>query len=136
MPFYTGCLKLVLPHPYHPPSDFLKRRRLIPVALPVRRHLPLPEPSRTLRRRIAPRAPVPEATVDEQRHLLIREDEIRAYTRLELRAITGDAHRRLHRRELDDDVPSPSRDTCLPEHRRDRFVGALVPGAADARHDL
>ncbi len=79
---------------------------------------------------------MPEAAIDEQRHFLFPEYEIRSDLGLELRTITGDAHRGLRRRELDDDMTTPSRDTRLPEHRRDRSVGALVPGAADARHDL
>ncbi len=79
---------------------------------------------------------MPEASVDEQHHLLLREDEIRPDARLELGAITGDAHRRLRRWQLDDDMAAPSRYARLPEHRRDRFVGPLVPRPADARHDL
>lgn len=44
---------------------------------------------------VAPETPVPEAVIDEQRYRLFPDHEVRPDLGLELRAITGDAHRGL-----------------------------------------
>ena len=112
----TRRTQLMLPDPHDPPTLLAKCTRHQPVPRLVRRELPQPERPPRLRNGGVFRTEVPETAIHEYGDPLPSEHEIRP---------SRDSH-----------MPTPTRNSVLPESPDEHKFGTLVPPSPYPGHDL